>query len=137
MIKKQFTLYMENKPGELAKVTRMLADKKINIEGISVSETTDVALVQLVVSDPVATRNILKKLKIPFTVQDVMIVLMENKPGSLARITEALAKAKININYVYATACNCGQKCGCQTYGILSAPDIKKAEQAWKQATQK
>ena len=56
MIKKQFTLYLENKPGALAKVTRQLGNEKVNIDGISVAESTDVSLVQVVASNAAATK---------------------------------------------------------------------------------
>ena len=49
MIKKQFTLYMDNKPGMLGKLARLLGKADVNLEGISVAESTDVALVQIIV----------------------------------------------------------------------------------------
>ncbi len=51
MIKTQLTLYMTNRPGELARATKAFAAAEINIDGISVAEITDVGLVQLIVSD--------------------------------------------------------------------------------------
>jgi hypothetical protein len=129
MIKKQFTLYLENKPGVLANLTGTLAAANINIEGISVAESTDVGLVQLVVGDAKATEKILTRLRIPFTVQNVALVHLDNKPGALARVVSALAKARVNINYVYATGCDCKDCRAC--YAIISAPQLKKVEQIW------
>ncbi len=133
MIKKQFTLYLENKPGALAAVTRLLTREKINIDGISVSETTDVGLVQLVVSNATKTRQILRKASIPFTTQDVALLTLKNQPGSIARVSGALAKAGVNINYIYATGCKCTPDCECNV--IISAPDLKRVEKAWNDAT--
>lgn len=133
MIKKQFTLYVENKPGALASITRMLAREKVNVDGISVSETTDVGLVQLVVSNATKTRQLLRKSGVPFTTQDVALLTLKNEPGSLARVAGALAKAGVNINYIYATGCSCGNNCECNA--IISAPDLKRVEKAWKDAT--
>ncbi|TFH13451.1 MAG: hypothetical protein E4H02_11815 [Lentisphaerales bacterium] len=130
MIKQQFTLYLENKPGELAKITRKLAAQKVNLVGISVANSADVALIQLVVDKAPATRRILKDSGIPFTVQQVALVPLKNEPGSLAKVAEKLGKAKVNINYVYATGCECKTKCSC--YAIISAPDLKKVEDAWR-----
>ena len=48
MIKTQFTLYMRNRPGELAQAIRGFAKEGVNIEGISVAQTTDLSVVQLV-----------------------------------------------------------------------------------------
>jgi hypothetical protein len=132
MIKKQFTLYLENKPGALAKVTARLAKAKVNIEGISVSESTDVGIVQVVSSNGAATRKVLTDAGIPYTVQDISLLRLPNKPGALARITAQLAKDGININYVYATSCTCGPACECSA--IISAPNLKRVEAAWKRA---
>lgn len=131
MIKKQFTIYLENKPGMLALITNALATAKVNIEGISVAESTDVGLVQMVVSNAHATEKILKNKRIPFTVQDVALVHLDNRPGALAGIASKLAKAGININYVYATACDCDDCGGC--YAIISSPNLKKVEAIWRQ----
>jgi len=132
MIKRQFTLYLEHKPGELAKVTKKLADTNINIEGISVSGSTDIGLVQIVVSNAMATKKVLSKMKIAFTVQDVALLPVRNEPGALSKIIARLANYGLNINYVYATASVCKKDCDC--YAIISAPNLKKVEAAWKSA---
>jgi hypothetical protein len=130
MIKKQFTLYLENKPGELAKVIKKLANVRVNIEGISVSESTDISLVQIVVSNAMTTRQVLSKSKIAFTIQDVALLPIRNEPGALSEIVARLASFGVNINYVYATASDCKKDCDC--YAIISAPNLKKVEAAWK-----
>ena len=129
MIKKQFTIYLENKPGELARVSRFLKTAKINIEGISVSASTDIGLVQIVPSNAANTRKVLNKAKVAFTVQDVALVPLENKPGALADIASRMARDGVNINYIYATGCTCKDACGC--YAVISAPDLPKAEKAF------
>ena len=129
MIKKQYTLYLENRPGALASVLRKLAKEDINIEGISVSESTDVGLVQLVVSKAKKTRRILKDAKIAFTVQDVAVLKLANAPGVLCEGVARLAKMGINISYIYATACSAKKDCDC--YAVVSAPDLEAVEQAW------
>ncbi|MBA4389063.1 MAG: amino acid-binding protein [Verrucomicrobia bacterium] len=129
MIRQQFTLYLENRPGELAAVVSKLAVAGINIDGISVAESTDVAIVQMVVSSAIATKRVLAKAKIPYTTQNVALVHVKNRPGALAGILTKLSKRKININYIYSTACDCRN--GCSSYAILSAPNLKKVEQAW------
>ena len=126
MIKKQFTLYLENKPGALASVARRLASKKINMIGISAAVTPDVGLVQLVADHAEAARKALKAAKISYTEQDVLLVGLDNKPGALADVATQIAKAGININYVYATACDCG--CDCRCYAVISAPALKRVQ---------
>lgn len=124
MIEKQFTIYLKNQPGVLAKLTLALARAKVNIEGISVAESTDTALVQLIASNGSRTTRILKTMKIPFTTQDVCVVTLKHKPGALAAMADKLSKAGVNINYIYATApANAGSCCL-----VISADDLKKVE---------
>lgn len=129
MITKQFTLYLENKPGSLASVTSELAKNKVNIEGISVATSADVGIVQLVTDSPVKTRRVLHDKHIAFTTQDVAVLALRNEPGALAEVAARLAKKGVNINYVYATACDCNQ--GCRVLAVISAPDLKAVEDAW------
>jgi hypothetical protein len=130
MIKKQFTLYLENRPGELARVTKLLAAEKINIDGISLSASTDVGLVQLVASNSTTASKVLKKAGIPFTVQDIALLSLKNEHGALAKVVSKLTHAGLNINYVYATGCDC--KAGCDCHVVISAPNLKKVERVWQ-----
>jgi len=131
MIKKQFTLYLTNKPGVLARITNRIAKSKVNIEGISVASSNEVGLVQIVVSNSTVTRALLKSLGVSFTVQSVSLLPLANKPGSLSKVISRLASHSVNVNYVYATACDC--KNGCHSYAIISAPDLEKVEEAWQE----
>jgi len=130
MITKQFTLYLTNRPGELAGVIGKVSAGKVNIEGISVAASSDVGLVQLVTNDVVKTEKILKRDKVSYTLQDVCVVLMNDEPGSLFKVVAMLAKAKLNLNYVYATGSVCHG--GGKSKVVISAPDLKKVESAWK-----
>ena len=130
MIKKQFTIFLENKPGALAKVTRHLSREKINIEAISVAASIDMSLVQILASNSGVTRKILKKLGISFSVQDVSLLPLPNAPGSLGRVVSELAKAGVNINYIYATG-NVS-KSGVKDYVVISAPDLAAVEACWE-----
>jgi len=132
MITRQFTLYLENKPGELARILGKLSSSKVNVEGISVAASTDVGLVQLVTSDVTKTSNILNKAGVAFTDQDVCVVLMDDEPGTLFKMLSLLAQGRHNLNYIYATGGNCS--CKGQSKVVISAPDLKKIEAAWKKS---
>jgi hypothetical protein len=130
MIRKQFTLYLENRPGALASVTSRLAKAGVNIDGISAYTSADVGLIQIVVSNGAQTRKVLNAGGVPFTAQDVALLTLPNEIGSLAELAAALAKSGVNMNYIYATGCDC--KGGCECNVIISAPDLVKVEQVWK-----
>ena len=126
MIKKQFTLYLANKPGELAKTTRLLADEDINIDAISVSASADVGLVQLVPGNARAVSRLLSEENIPFTTQDVVVVALPNRVGALNDLMEKMARLKVNVSYVYGTGSSCGVDG--DTLVVISAPDLEKLQ---------
>ena len=126
MIQRQFTLFMESKRGALARVAESLAKAKVNIEGISVAESEDTALMQVIVDRPEAAQRALKAEGISFEAQDVAVVLLPHRPGALAALAAHLAKAGVNINYLYATVAEDEPHC-CV---VLSADDLAKAEKA-------
>ena len=129
MIKTQFTLYLENKTGILAKITRLLATAKVNIEGISVAETTDVSLVQVVVDNAAAAKRALKRGNVSFTQQAVAVLPLSNRPGALASVAARLAKAGININYLYCTTPD-GHHA--EPVVVVSGEDLARIEKLWK-----
>ena len=128
MIKSQFTLYLENKPGSLASAAGVLAKAKVNIEGISAVACPDVGLVQIIVSDSKATDKALNAAGISFSVQKVGVLPVKNRQGELARLAAKLARRGVNINYIYGTTCS--NSCDCHL--VVSAPDLKTVEKYWK-----
>ena len=125
MIKRQYTLYLENKTGILASVTRRLAKAKVNIEGISVAESTHTALVQIVVSNAAKARKAFNEAKISYTSQQVCVVELEHETGALSELSDRLSKARVNINFIYATASDHQDRC-CL---VISADNLKRVEE--------
>jgi hypothetical protein len=100
-ITKQLALFLENRPGMLARVCDALSAAKINIYAISSSDTVDHIVVRMVVSDPVKALYVFEEHGTLVVEDDVLMITGDNKPGSLARISHRLAAAKINIEYAY------------------------------------
>ena len=98
----QLSVFIENKSGRLADVTRALADAGINILALSIADTIDYGLLRLIVNDPVKARNALSVAGFTVTLTDVLAIVVPDKPGGLAGIIEILAGAGINIEYMYA-----------------------------------
>jgi hypothetical protein len=94
-------LFLENKPGMLARVCDALCAAKINIYAITTSDTVDHSVVRMVVSDPVKALYIFEAHGTLVVEDDVLMITGDNKPGSLAAVAHKLAKAKINIEYTY------------------------------------
>jgi len=100
-ITKQLALFLENRPGMLARVCDALSEANINIYAISTSDTVDHAVVRMVVSDPEKAMYVFEEHGTLVVEDDVLMITGDNKPGSLARLSRKLADAKINIEYAY------------------------------------
>jgi hypothetical protein len=104
-ITKQLALFLENRPGALARVCDALAAEKINIYAISTSDTVDHIVIRMVVSDPARALHVFEVHGTLVVEDDVLMIAGDNKPGSLGKLAHKLADAKINIEYAYcATA---------------------------------
>ena len=123
-IVEQLAIFIANKPGTLVDVCDALAEDKINIYGLTVSDTVDHAVVRMVVSD---TRRAIALLEAHGTLvleSEVLMVENDNRPGSLSRIAKALAVAKINIEYAYLASMPAARR----GLLILRVCDVKRAQ---------
>jgi hypothetical protein len=100
-VTKQLALFLDNRPGTLARVCEALAKAKINIYAISTSDTIDHSVVRMVVSDPVRAQTLFEDHNVLVVDDEVLMVEGDNKPGSLARICHRLSDAAVNIEYAY------------------------------------
>ena len=100
-ITKQLAIFLENRPGTLARVCDALAREKINIYAISTSDTVDHTVIRMVVSDYRRAMHVFEEHGTLVVEDDVLMIEGDNRAGSLARIAHRLAKAKINIEYAY------------------------------------
>lgn len=99
---KQLALFLENKPGTLAKVCKALAAAGINIHAISVSDAVDHAVVRMVVNDPHKALHLLGDHGVLVVERDVLMLQGRNRRGELADIAAKLSKNKVNIEYAYS-----------------------------------
>jgi hypothetical protein len=100
-IAKQLAIFLENRPGMLARVCDTHAEEKINIYAISTSDTIDHSVIRLVVSDYRKALHVFEERGTLVVEDDVLMIEGENKPGALAGIARKLGSAKINIEYAY------------------------------------
>jgi len=97
----QLALFLDNKPGTLARVCEALSAAKINIYAITTSDTVDHSVVRMVVSNPRKALLMFEEHGALAVESEVLLIEGDNKPGSLARICNKLAAASINIEYAY------------------------------------
>jgi hypothetical protein len=101
-ITKQLAIFLDNRPGMLADVANALAAARVSIYAISTSDTVDHTVIRLVVSDYRKALGVFEEHGTLVVEDDVLMVDGSNKPGELARISDVLAKAKVNIEYCYS-----------------------------------
>lgn len=100
-VTKQLALFLDNRPGTLARVCEALAKAKINIYAISTSDTVDHSVVRMVLSEPDRALRLFEDHNALVVEDDVLLIEGDNRPGSLASICQKLGEAKVNIEYAY------------------------------------
>ena len=102
-IEKQFAVFLDNRPGMLARTCEELAKAKINILAMSVLDTVDHAVVRMIADNTEEAKKVLTKMHAMVQVRDVVYMDVPNEAGAMAKIAERLAAAGINIEYAYCT----------------------------------
>jgi len=105
----QLSIFLENKPGGLEQVTRILKDAEINIRTLSLADTTDFGILRLIVNDVDAAAQVLKTQGLRVSRTTVVAVEVPDRPGGLHGILEVLSRNAINIEYLYAFVEKSGQ----------------------------
>jgi hypothetical protein len=106
MIKKvkQLAIFLENKPGVLFELTKDLADHKINIVALTVSDTIDHTVLRIIVDKPNEAIYLLENTGAIVIEKQVLLISVDNKPGILNKISAALSEKKQNIEYLYCSS---------------------------------
>ena len=99
----QLCVGLDNQPGMLARLCGALKRAKVNIDAVSVADSADCCWVRLVASPAAAAKTALTRGHFNFCTQRVLRLKVANRPGELERIAARLAKAGVNIHYVYGS----------------------------------
>jgi len=100
----QVSVAMENTPGQLGRLCRVLAQADVNIRGICVADASDVSVIRLLVSDTPAAEQALRQAGLAFSRQDVLLVELDDRPGALENLAVRLGQAGVNLLYLYGAA---------------------------------
>ncbi|RKX69343.1 MAG: amino acid-binding protein [Spirochaetes bacterium] len=106
----QISVFMENKNGRLAEITRLLAAKNISLRAVTIADTADFGILRLIVNEPDRTRDVLLEAGFTARETDVLAVAMDDKPGALAEVMELFEKNNVNIEYLYSILAGKGGK---------------------------
>jgi hypothetical protein len=120
---KQFSVRVENRPGTLAHLARVLGDAKVNILAFLTTISGAEGTVHVVADNVNKAKKALEGAALAYTESDVLHVELPNIPGALGHFAGKLAAEDINITSGYATAAKGSKK----TSVVLAVSDLKKA----------
>jgi hypothetical protein len=99
---KQLTVSVENRPGVLGDLGSALALRKVNILAFMASVTDNRGTIRLVVDKPAAAKKVCAEHRWETSDEEVLVVALPDKPGSLGKIAHKLREASVDIQYAYA-----------------------------------
>ncbi|MEA3415483.1 MAG: ACT domain-containing protein [Thermodesulfobacteriota bacterium] len=97
----QLSILAENKPGTLARVTKILAKEKINIRSITISSHGEFGIINAIVDHPRQAQKALGRNGLSVSLKNIIAVPIEDKPGAFDKLVQLLAGKNINIENSY------------------------------------
>jgi hypothetical protein len=99
---RQISVFIDNRPATLARMTRRLADHDINLRALSLAETRDFGTTRIIVADVDACIEVLRESGHHFIESEVLAVEVADRPGGMADVLECIAHEHISVEYAYA-----------------------------------
>lgn len=98
----QISVFLENRAGQLAEVTDVLAKDNIDLRAISIAETADYGILRMIVDDAQKATGILMQHGYLLSMTPVLVVAVPDQPGGIAPVLATLAEGSIDIEYMYS-----------------------------------
>lgn len=98
----QISVFLENRTGQLAEITGLLAKEHIDIRAISIAETADYGLARMIVDDAQKASSILLQHGDILSMTPVWAVEVPDRPAGLAELLAVLAENRIDVEYMYS-----------------------------------
>ena len=99
---KQISVFMENRPGRLAEITRVLAKNNIDMRAINIADTTDFGILRMIVSEPDRAEKVLRDNNMTASITDVIAISIDDKIGSFSDVMSILEQGDISVEYIYS-----------------------------------
>ncbi len=119
----QLSLFVENRPGQLAAPCRALAEAGINILTLSLADTEQFGILRLIVKDWRRARQVLEAADCVVNVTEVLAVGARHEPGGMLELLEFFEQEGLNIEYTYAFTAPRGD----QAVLVFRFDDIERA----------
>ena len=99
---RQISIFLENRTGQLAEITGLLAQNNVDMRAISIAETSDYGIVRIIADDAEAATAILQNAGHILSLTPVQAISVPDQPGGLAPVLATLAEGDIAIEYMYS-----------------------------------
>ncbi len=97
----QVSVFAENRPGKIERITGVLSKKDIDIRAITISDSGDYGIIKLLVDRPQEAVDALKEDGIAATLRDIVAIRVKDKPGGLYEVASILTKSAVNVEDAY------------------------------------
>lgn len=124
MAVKQLSVFLENKKGSVADITKLMRLNRINIRAMTVADTKEYGILRMIADDTEKAINILKETGHTASVREVLSFAVSDTPGALSEVLELLDENGINMEYFYSIVSSSNGK----AFFIIRVDDNKKAE---------
>jgi hypothetical protein len=121
---KQLSIFSENKPGRLRKITQALAEEGVNILAINIASSDGFGVIRFIVNNSELAYQKLKQKNFTVSINEVLAIELVDRPGGLFEVAAILAKKKINIENAYVLIPAFRKK----AFLIVDVNDIEKAK---------
>jgi len=125
---KQLSIFSENKPGRLKKITRVLADEGVNILAINIASSNGFGVLRFIVDKYEQAYQKLKQKNFTVSLNEVLAIELVDRPGGLFEVASVLSKKRINIENAYVLILASRKK----AYLIVDVKDVEKAKKRLK-----
>ena len=98
----QISVFLENRAGQFAEITAILAESGVDLRAISIAETADYGILRMIVDDAQKATAILMQHGYLMTMTPVLVVAVPDQPGGIAPVLATLAEGNIDIEYMYS-----------------------------------
>lgn len=129
MFIKQLTVFIENRAGRLEEVAQVLKENDINIQSVSLADTSEYGLLRFILTDYEKAVKVLKDAGFSAKVSNVIAVKLTQEVGQLSDLLAVFSKVNVNVEYMYGLTSD-----DQSAFIVLKTSDQEKALEALKTA---
>jgi hypothetical protein len=98
----QLSIFLENKKGNLYNALNILSIANVNIRALSLADTSEFAILRIVVDNPIKGKEILEENNFVVKITKIIAIELNDDPGGLSKVLKILDNNDIDLEYLYA-----------------------------------